>query len=148
MGDKAKRKADAISRKGFLRGGLASLALFALDGLPVFAAPPDWKPKRKPDIVFGMLADTHLMTAWDAKSIYGTMSLDYIRNAFKYFKEVGVDAVIHLGDAAHRGQVRGLEFHREEFDKVFGTDNPPPMPRSRLTWTKSTRAERSSCQNG
>ena len=41
MGDKAKRKEDAISRKGFLRGGLASLGLLALDGLPVFAASPD-----------------------------------------------------------------------------------------------------------
>lgn len=127
MGDKATRNADAISRKDFLRGGLSALGFMALDGLPVYAAPPEWKPKRKPDIVFGMLADTHLMTAWDAKSVYGTMSLDYIKNAFKYFKEVGVDAVIHLGDAAHRGQVRGLEFHREEFDKVFGTDNPPPL---------------------
>lgn len=115
------------NRREFLKGGLAALGFMALDGLPVFAAPLDWKPKRKPDLVFGMLADTHLMTDWDAKSVYRTMSLDYIRNAFAYFKEINVDAVIHLGDAAHRGQVRGLEFHREEFDKVFGTDNPPAL---------------------
>ena len=116
-----------LNRREVLKGGLSALGFMALDGLPVYAAPLDWKPNRKPDLVFGVLADTHLMTAWDAKSVYMTMTLDYIKNAFAYFKEMNVDAVIHLGDAAHRGQVRGLEFHREEFDKVFGTKNPPPL---------------------
>ena len=58
-----------------LKGGLASLGFLSLDGLPVYAAPLDWKPNRKPDLVFGVLADTHLMTAWDGKSVYRTMSL-------------------------------------------------------------------------
>ena len=116
-----------FNRREFLKGGMAALGFLALDGLPVFAAPADWKPKRKPDLVFGVLADTHLMTDWGGKSVYRTMTLDYIKNAFAHFKEMNVDAVIHLGDAAHRGQVRGLEFHREEFDKVFGAKNPPPL---------------------
>ncbi len=51
---------DQMTRRGLLKGGMASLGFMALDGLPVYAAPPDWKPKRKPDIVFGVLADTHL----------------------------------------------------------------------------------------
>lgn len=47
-----------VNRREFLKGGLASLGFMALDGLPVFAAPSDWKPNRKPDLVFGELADT------------------------------------------------------------------------------------------
>jgi len=57
-----------VNRREFLKGGLASLGFMALDGLPVYAAPLDWKPDRKPDLVFGVLADTHLMTDWDGKS--------------------------------------------------------------------------------
>ncbi len=110
-----------------MKESLVALGFTALPGLPVFAAPPKWKPDRKPSITFGILTDTHLMTEWDAKSIYRTMSLDYIRNAYAHFKEMKVDAVLHLGDAAHRAQVRTLQFHREEFDKAFGTDNPPPL---------------------
>jgi hypothetical protein len=116
-----------LTRREFAKSGLAALGFMALDGLPVFAAPPGWKPNRKPDLVFGVLTDTHLMTAWDAKSVYRTMSLDYIKNAYAYFKKRNVDAVLNLGDAAHRAQVRALEFHREEFDKVFGTNNPPVL---------------------
>ena len=57
-----------VNRREFLKGGLASLGFMALDGLPVYAALLDWNPNRKPDLVFGVLADTHLMTAWDGKS--------------------------------------------------------------------------------
>ena len=117
----------SFSRRDFVRSAAALAGFAAFDGLPVFAAPPGWKPDRKPDITFGILTDTHLMTAWDAKSVYHTMTLDYIKNAYKLFKERNVDAVLHLGDAAHRAQVRTLEFHREEFDNVFGTKNPPPL---------------------
>ena len=117
----------AMSRREFVKGCLASLGFFVLDGLPVFAVPPKWKPDRKPDIVFGILADTHLMTSWDGETVYRTMTLDYIKNAYAHFKEMKVDAVLHLGDAAHRAQVRTLRYHREEFDKVFGTKSPPAL---------------------
>jgi hypothetical protein len=115
-----------LSRREFVKDSLATLGFLALPG-GLFAAPAGWKPKKKPDIVFGILTDTHLMTAWDAKSVYHTMTLDYIKNAYAYFKKRNVDAVLHLGDAAHRAQVRTLEFHREEFDKVFGAENLPAL---------------------
>ena len=116
-----------MDRREFVKDSLLALGFLALPGTPMFAAPKGWKPEKKPDITFGILTDTHLMTEWDAKSVYRTMTLDYIKNAYSHFKKVNVDAVLHLGDAAHRAQVRALEFHREEFDKVFGTQNPPPL---------------------
>ena len=114
-----------FNRRDFLKGSLASLGFFALPG-GVFAAPAGWKPKKKPDLVFGVLSDTHLMVnRRNGKSLYGTMSLDYIRNAFRYFKENNIDAFVHLGDASHRGDSREWEFHKEVFEEVFGPNGPP-----------------------
>ena len=114
-----------MNRREFAKGGLAALGFLALDGLPVFAAPAGFKPKKKPNLAFGILSDTHLMVEWDGKSLYRTMTLDYVRNAFKLFKERNVDAFLHLGDAAHRAADRELEFHRELFEEVFGKSGGP-----------------------
>ena len=113
-----------LSRRKFLAGSLASLGAGALGGR-IFAAPAGWKPAKKPNLVFGILSDTHLMVEWDGKSLYRTMTFDYVHNAFKLFKSRGIDAFVHLGDAAHRGCVREWEFHRELFDKVFGKSGGP-----------------------
>ena len=114
-----------MNRREFAKGGLAALGFLALDGLPVFAAPAGFKPKKKPNLAFGILSDTHLRVEWDGKSLYRTMTLDYVRNAFKLFKERNVDAFLHLGDAAHRAADRELEFHRELFEEVFGKSGGP-----------------------
>ena len=39
-----------MNRREFAKGGLAALGFLALDGLPVFAAPVGWKPKKKPNL--------------------------------------------------------------------------------------------------
>lgn len=78
----------------------------ALDGLPVFAAPAGFKPKKKPNLAFGILADTHYKVEWNGVTIWRGMSLDYVRNAFKLFKARGIDAFVHLGPRLGR-QVRG-----------------------------------------
>ena len=116
--------ASGGSRRSFLSGALASFGAGAVGGR-VFAAPPGWKPPKKPNLVFGILSDTHLMVEWDGKSLYRTMSFSYIRNALKLFKGRGIDALVHLGDAAHRGAVRELEFHRELFEEAFGKSGGP-----------------------
>ena len=114
-----------LTRREFVKGGLASLGFLALPG-GLFAAPLDWKPKRKPDLVFGVLADTHLMVdRRNGKYLYPTMRLDYIRNAFKHFKAKNIDAFVHLGDASHRGDIREWEFHKEVYEEVFGKSGPP-----------------------
>ena len=114
-----------FNRREFLKGSLASLGFLALDGLPVFAAPAGFKPKKQPNLVFGILADSHLMVAGDGVSPHGGFPHTYISNAFRLFFERGIDAFVHLGDAAHRGAVRELEFHRERFEDVFGKRGGP-----------------------
>ena len=115
----------SMARREFLKGGLAALGFMALDGLPVFAAPTGWKPARKPNLVFGILSDTHQMIAWDGVSPHSSFPLTFLSNAFKLFKERKIDAFLHLGDAAHRGVVRELEFHRECLQDVFGKNGGP-----------------------
>ena len=45
-------------------GGYRSALGFAvLPGGWLFAAPPGWKPKGMPNLVFGVISDTHLRTA-------------------------------------------------------------------------------------
>ena len=113
-----------MNRREFLKGGLATLGFLALPG-GLWAAPAGFKPKKKPNLVFGILSDTHLMVEWDGKSLYRSMKLDYVRNAFKLFKQRNIDAFVHLGDASHRGCVREWEFHKELFEEVFGKSGGP-----------------------
>ena len=115
-----------MTRREFVKDSLTALGFLALPGTPLFAAPGGWKPKKKPNLVLGILSDTHLMVEWDGVSLYRSMTLDYIRNAFRLFKARGIDAFLHLGDASHRGGVREWEFHTEVFDSVFGRRNAPP----------------------
>ena len=91
----------------------------------LFAAPHGWKPSKKPNLAFGILADSHLMVAGDGVSPHDGFPHTYICNAFRLFRERGIDAFVHLGDAAHRGAVRELEFHRERFEDVFGKRGGP-----------------------
>ena len=48
-----------VSRRGFLFGGAA---LFGVAAGRIFAAPPGWTPPKAPNIVFGVISDTHLRT--------------------------------------------------------------------------------------
>ncbi len=115
-----------LTRREFVKESLVTLGFLALPG-GLWAAPAGWKPKgRKPNLVFGVLADTHLMVnRRNGKTLYPTMRLDYIRNAFKYFRTKNIDAFVHLGDASHRGDIREWEFHKEVYEEVFGKSGPP-----------------------
>ena len=108
-----------LTRRKFAKGGLASLGFLALPGTPMFAAPPGWKPKKKPNLVFGILSDTHLQSGWDGVTPHGGFPLTYVTNAMKLFRERNIDAFMHLGDAAHRGKNVEAQYHRDIFDKFF-----------------------------
>ena len=70
-----------LTRREFVKGGLASLgflahpalsrfALASLGGCAggLFAAPAGWKPKKRPNLVFGAVSDTHVRSDYDGVS--------------------------------------------------------------------------------
>ena len=92
-----------FTRLGFIQGALASLSFGTLFGGRLFAAPPGWKHGGKPNLVFGVLADTHFRT--DGEWRRGLKSDKFFVAALKYFRSQDVDAVVHCGDMADRGLV-------------------------------------------
>ena len=115
----------SITRREFFHETLAALGFLSLPGGVLFAAPPDWKPDKVPNLVFGILSDTHLRTANRGNGHGANWPDKHLVAALKYFKSRNVDAVAHCGDMAHRGQVRELEFHAEAWRKVFADGHAP-----------------------
>ena len=106
------------TREEFIKGALSASGFLALPG-GLFSAPAGWKPKKKPNLVFGILSDTHLQTGWDGKTPHGGYPLTYVTNAMKLFRKRNIDAFMHLGDMAHRGKNAEAEYHRDIFDTFF-----------------------------
>ena len=107
-----------ITRRDFVKDGLAALGFLALPG-GLFAAPADWKPAKKPNLVFGILSDTHLQSGRDGVTPHDGFPLTYVTNAMKLFRDRNIDAFMHLGDAAHRGKNVEIQYHRDIFEKFF-----------------------------
>ena len=112
-----------ITRRDFLSGAAA----LGLGGWRLFAAPLGWKHGGKPNLVFGVLSDTHLCSRPFAGRPYRDWPVKYFAAALKHFKSENVDAVVHCGDMAHRGRVRELEFHAEIWRDVFGKHGPTKL---------------------
>ncbi|MBO7653517.1 MAG: metallophosphoesterase [Kiritimatiellae bacterium] len=113
-----------ITRHDFLRGLLTSLGVGAF-GRPIFAAPPGWSPPGRPNLIFGAVSDTHLRTANRGDALGANWPDKYFVAALSYFREQNVDAVVHCGDFAHRGQVREMVFHANAWFKVFPKNRAP-----------------------
>ena len=105
-----------VTRRGFLGEALAAFGFAAAGGRTLFAAPKGWKPPKGAKLVFGALSDTHLRTDYTGLKAARTFPHKYLISALKYFRSQNVDAVVHCGDAAHRGQIRELEFHAEAWN--------------------------------
>ena len=114
-----------VNRRDFIGGTLAALGFSALPGGLIFAAPPGWKHGGTPNVVFGVVSDTHLRTANKGNGIGANWPDKYFVAALRYFKDCNVDAVVHCGDMAHRGQTREMEFHARAWRKVFGKSGGP-----------------------
>ena len=115
-----------LSRRGFLESALASMGFASLGGAGrLFAAPQGWKPAGTPNLVFGVVSDTHIRTAWDGKRPWWRFPIKYFEAALEYFKAAGVDAVVHCGDFAHRGMMMSLQFHADAWKRVFGETGGP-----------------------
>ena len=90
-----------LNRREFVKGGLATLGFLALPG-GLWAAPAGWKPKKRPNLVFGVVSDTHMRTHYDGVSFYEHYEIRMddtpLKAALEYFKRAKVDAVVHCGD--------------------------------------------------
>ena len=106
---------------------MAGAAALGFGGWRLFAAPPGWKHGGKPNLVFGVLSDTHLCSRPFTGRPYRDWPVKYFAAALKHFKRENVDAVVHCGDLAHRGRVRELEFHAEIWRDVFGKHGPTKL---------------------
>lgn len=107
-----------MKRREFLKESMATLGFLALPG-GLWAAPAGWKPAKKPNLVVGILSDTHLQSGGDGVTPHGGFPLTYVTNAMKLFRERNIDAFMHLGDAAHRGKNVEIQYHRDIFEKFF-----------------------------
>ena len=112
-----------MTRREFIGDGFAAFA--SLFGGRLFAAPLGWKHGGKPNLVFGVISDTHLRTTTDGKYSTRYWSDKWFVSALRLFRDAKVDAVLHCGDMAHCGQVEEMEFHRTAWDKVFPHDLAP-----------------------
>jgi len=112
-----------LTRREFAFGGAA--AACSLFGGRLFAAPVGWKHGGTPKLVFGVLSDTHLLSRPLAGSPHKGWSDKYLAAALEYFKVQNVDAVVHCGDFAHRGRVREMEFHADQWNRVFPGNRAP-----------------------
>ncbi len=111
-----------LNRREFIAGASA----FWLGGWRIYAAPPGWKHGGKPNLVLGVVSDTHLRTRRGPSGKIGHNWPDkYFAAALEYFKARNVDAVIHCGDFAHRGQVEEMQFHANVWNRVFPKNLAP-----------------------
>ena len=105
-------KALDVSRLGFIRGLLASMGLGSLGGGSLFAAPQGWTPPKNANLV----SSGRPGRRWPHK---------YFAAALAYFREQNVDAVVHCGDFAHRGQVEEMCFHARVWNRIFPKNLAP-----------------------
>ena len=54
-----------LSRREFLINGVAAFGSLFVNR--VFAAPPGWKHGGTPNLIFGVVSDTHIRTDWTGK---------------------------------------------------------------------------------
>ena len=117
-----------MTRRELLKGSLASLGSLAAPG-GLFATPPGWRPPGRPNLVFGVVSDTHMRCHYGGVSFYNHNGWFYDDQALvivlKYFKSQGADAVLHCGDVTDCGMVREMEYYKEAWDKVFGSGRRP-----------------------
>ena len=114
-----------MTRREFLKGALAALGFEALPGGIAFAAPAGWKPEKAPNLVFGVVSDTHIRTDWSGEKPSWRFPIKYFRSALEYFKAANVDAFVHCGDFAHRGMAASIQFHADAWREVFGKHGGP-----------------------
>lgn len=122
------------SRREFVSGASA----FALGAGRLFAVPPGWKPAKKPNLVLGVISDTHIRTMPTSGRIDREWSDKYLFKALTHFRDENVDAVVHCGDFAHLGQVEEMQAHADAWNRAF-PNNRAPAGHEAIPWRRNGR---------
>lgn len=124
-----------MTRREFIGDGFAAFASLFCGRL--FAAPLGWKHGGKPNLVFGVISDTHLISSrrkreelmWTrTRHPFGNekgRADKYLVSALEYFRERNVDAVMHCGDIADQGLVSEMEWTAAAWHRVFPGNRAP-----------------------
>lgn len=94
-----------LSRRSFLGGTLASLAL------PALAA------DESPALTFGFLTDTHVLETVE--------SCARVRKALELFRSKNVELIVHTGDVANAHYPNGYRAYAQVFAETFAGLTPP-----------------------
>ena len=114
-----------MKRIDFLKGAFASLGCGALDcafGLP---QSENLCKNRKPNLVFGVISDTHLRTLKSRPPPMPWWPDTFLRTALGYFRAANVDAVVHCGDMANYGEVEAMQMHANVWNEIFPNNRAP-----------------------
>ncbi|MGN0847808.1 MAG: endonuclease/exonuclease/phosphatase family protein [Kiritimatiellia bacterium] len=116
-----------IGRLQFLKSTFGALGFSLLPGSRLWAAPRGWEPRGRAELVFGFVTDTHIRRDGrpERETIWRHTPDTYLRNAFRFFRDAGVDAVMHGGDMAHRGLRCEMQFTADVWNEVFPGDRLP-----------------------
>ena len=123
------RKYCARNRRSFLKGVFDTLAAGVCAKIPgggrLFAAPCGWRPGGSPNLVVGLVSDTHLRTARSRRPTARPWPDTFYTRALEYFRDANVDVVLHCGDMANYGEVEAIERHLEIWRRVFPKSKAP-----------------------
>lgn len=106
------------TRRQFLKGLAATLGFGALGGYGrLFAVPQLWKPGRTPNLVFGVISDTHLISSRRKREeLMWTRTRHPFGNEKGEFAEIQLewkDAAKTLVIGARRGSYPGMAKERD-----------------------------------
>lgn len=95
-----------IDRKKFILGSAAAVGSYAFGGAG----------GARPNLKVGIVTDSHLQAAESAR---------HFEKALRYFRDCGVDAVLHNGDISDWGVISGWRLAAEAWERVFPGDRAP-----------------------
>lgn len=103
-----------------------TLAAAALAATCAVAAPASQtKPDGKPNLVFGVISDTHVRLAKGGGGINPEYGTDTLETALEWFRDRGADAVVIAGDITDSGLRGELKAIADTWFKVFPGDHAP-----------------------
>ena len=112
-----------MRRLDFLKGAAATLGCGAFGC--GFLQSDALRGSPKPNLVFGVISDTHLRTLKSRPPPRPWWPDTFLRKALGYFRDANVDAVVHCGDMANYGEVEAMRMHADVWNATFPRSRAP-----------------------